>query len=97
MVRIELCNQAYVLTVQGPFAEAVAMNTGNLMVHGGVPKRLVVNLSEITFVDPIGETVLSWLAGTGANFVAEGKYATDVCTRLHLPLAPFQTKPHRER
>jgi hypothetical protein len=52
-----------------------------------IPLRLVVNLSEVTFVDAVGEEVLSWLARIGGEFVAENCYPLHVCERLNLPMA----------
>jgi hypothetical protein len=46
-----------------------------------------VNLSEVTFVDAVGEEVLLWLARIGGEFVAENCYPLHVCERLHLPMA----------
>ena len=42
-------------------------------------------MSEVTYVDSIGEQVLDWLGRTG-EFVAENSYARDVCERLNLVL-----------
>jgi hypothetical protein len=67
----------------GPFAE----DARDLVTRCKIPLRLVVNLSEVTFVDPVGEEMLSWLARIGGEFVAENSYPLDVCERLHLPLA----------
>jgi hypothetical protein len=53
-----------------------------------IPLRLVVNLSEVTFVDAIGEEMLSWLARIGGKFIADNCYPLHVCERLHLPMAP---------
>lgn len=50
------------------------------------PHRLVVDLSEVTFIDDSGEGVLSWLGHIGAQFIAQGFYCLDICERLHLPI-----------
>jgi hypothetical protein len=50
------------------------------------PHRLVVDLSEATFVDDSGEEVLSWLGRIGAQFIVQDFYWLDVCERLHLPI-----------
>ena len=53
--------------------------------HNGA--GLVVDLTEITFIDAVGEEVLSFLGSFGAEFVATTSYTLDVCERLQLPLA----------
>ena len=67
----------------GPFAK----DARDLVTRCKIPLRLVVNLSEVTFVDVVGEEVLSWLARIGGEFVAENCYPLHVCERLHLPMA----------
>jgi len=52
-----------------------------------IPRRLVVDVSEVTFVDGVGEDVLAWLGRIGAEFVAESSYARHVCEGLQLSLA----------
>jgi hypothetical protein len=49
--------------------------------------RLVVDLTEVTFIDAEGEHVLSSIGQQRGEFIAENAYAKDVCERLHLPLA----------
>src|SRR6476661_644612 len=48
--------------------------------------ELVVDLTEIMFIDAIGEEVLSFGKKLGAQFIAETAYSRDVCERLNLPL-----------
>jgi hypothetical protein len=50
------------------------------------PHRLVVDFSEVTFVDDSGEAVLSWLGHIGARFIAQGLYCLDLCERLDLAI-----------
>ena len=49
-----------------------------------VPKGLVVDLTEVSYIDSAGERLLSWLGGVGALFAASGMYTTAVCERLGL-------------
>jgi hypothetical protein len=49
--------------------------------------KLVFDLTELLFVDSVGEEVLLFLKRLGAEFIAETSYALDVCERLDLPLA----------
>ena len=74
------------LRVEGRFVGAFAEDTKTMMLRGKLPSHLVVDLSEMTFVDAEGEEVLLWLAGIGAQFVTDGSYSLDVCERLHLQM-----------
>jgi hypothetical protein len=48
--------------------------------------KLLVDLTEVTYVDASGEAVLEWLATIGAQFATEVYYSRDICERLFLPL-----------
>jgi hypothetical protein len=90
MLRIERHDTGGTVTLRlegrlvGEFAKAAR----DLVTRCKIPVRLVVNLSEVTFVDLMGEEVLSWLARIGAEFVAENCYPLHICERLHLPMGP---------
>src|SRR6266481_3124522 len=90
MLRVEFQDVDNTLTMRlegrfvGPFAE----DTRDLVTRCKIPLRLVVNLSEVTFVDAVGEEMLSWLARIGGRFIADNCYPLHVCERLHLPMAP---------
>ena len=58
-----------------------------LVTRCNTERELVVDLTEVTFVDSIGEEALSFFSRLGAKFVAEDVYMLDACERLHLPLA----------
>ena len=47
--------------------------------------NLVVDLTEVMYIDGIGEDVLLLFKRLGAQFVAETSYSRDVCERLRLP------------
>jgi hypothetical protein len=49
--------------------------------------KLVVDLTDVTFIDSSGEEVLLFLGRLEAEFVAETSYTLDFCERLSLPLA----------
>jgi hypothetical protein len=66
----------------GPWAEEAKA----LVTNGPVPKGLVVDLTEVCYVDLVGESVLTWFASIGASFLAAAVYAASVCERLELPL-----------
>ena len=89
MLRIEFHDAANTVTMrlEGRFVGPFAKDTRDLVMRCKIPPRLVVNLSEVTFVDAVGEEVLSWLGRIGGEFVAENCYPLHVCERLHLPMA----------
>jgi len=58
-----------------------------LMARSAANVRLVIDLTEVVFVDAVGEEVLSFFGRLGAEFVAPTSYSLDVCERLHLFLA----------
>ena len=46
--------------------------------------RLIIDVTEVTFIDAVGESALSFLKKLGAQFIAETSYSRDVCERLDL-------------
>ena len=95
MMRVDFQDSASALTlrVEGRLVGTSAEELRNLVAHGKLPPRLVVDLSDVTFVDDLGEQMLSWLGRIGTEFVAESSYPRDVCERLHLLLVDDRTLP----
>jgi hypothetical protein len=89
MLRVEYQDVGNTVTmkVEGRFVGAFAKDARELVTRCRIPMPLVVNLSEVTFVDAVGEEVLSWLARIGGVFVAENCYPLHVCEHLNLPMA----------
>jgi hypothetical protein len=88
MLRVDTDQSENTLRVklEGRFAGNDAENTRTLAKRpDGV--RLVIDLTEVTFVDSLGEQVLSFFGESGAEFIAATSYALDVCDRLQLRLA----------
>lgn len=75
------------LKLEGRFTGDDAQNTRALLTRCPDGMRLVVDPTEVTFIDSTGEEVLSFFGRFGAEFVAETSYSLDVCERLHLRLA----------
>jgi hypothetical protein len=90
LLRVEYHDVGNTLTMrlEGRFVGPFAKGARELVTRCKNPLRLVVNVSEVTFVDVVGEEVLLWLARVGGEFVAENCYPLHVCERLHLPMAP---------
>ena len=89
MLRVEIQDllNASIVRLEGRLAGDWADHVRMLMTDRHTGMRLVVDLTEVTFVDGMGEEVLWLLKRLGAEFVADTSYTLDVCERLHLPLA----------
>ena len=83
-----------ILKMEGCLVAEWAKEAKSLMTNGLVPKDLIVDISDVSHIDSVGEQVLAWLASIGASFMAGGVYAASVCERLQLP---FYAKPNRSR
>jgi hypothetical protein len=89
MLRVEIHDSAISLSLklEGRFTGDDAENTRTLIRRCHEGMRLVVDLTDVTFIDSVGEEVLSFFARFGAEFAASTSYTLDVCERLHLRLA----------
>ena len=89
MLRVETQESDNVLVVklEGRFSGDDATHVRTLVTSRKIEKGLMVVLTDVTFIDSVGEATLSFLGRLGANFVAEDANMLDVCERLHLPLA----------
>jgi hypothetical protein len=74
------------MRMEGRLVRDFAEHARTLIGHSKVPSKLVVDLSEVSFVDAVGEEVLLWFKEIGTMFVAESAYSRDVCDRLQLPM-----------
>jgi len=96
MLRIDLLGTA-TLRMSGRMAEGCREEVETFVgLHGALPS-MVVDLSEITYVDRAGEEVLCWLGQLGAKFMADNTYGLHVCDRLHLSIAEpraLSDRPH---
>lgn len=88
MLRVEIhdASNATWFLVEGRFVGVFAEESRTMIMRCKVKSKLVVDLSDMTFVDAAGEEVLQWLERIGAQFVGNSSYALDVCQRLHLPI-----------
>ena len=93
MLRVDVHNSANTLSLklEGRFTGDDAENTRTLIMRCRDGMRLVVDLTEVTFIDSVGEEALSFFSRFGAEFVAQTSYTLDVCERIHLRLAPGGT------
>jgi hypothetical protein len=90
MLRVEFqhVGKTVIMRLEGRFIGPFAKEIRDPLLHCKISLRLEVNLSEVTFVDAVGEEMLLWLARIGGEFVAENCYPLHACERLHLPMAP---------
>ena len=89
MLRVEIYDSANSLSLklEGRFTGDDAEHTRTLITRSRKGMRLVVDLTHITFIDSVGEEVLSFFGRFGAEFTASTSYTLDVCERLHLRIA----------
>ena len=73
--------------LEGRFTGEGAEHLRLLVTHNDSTLELVVDLTEVMFIDAVGENVLSFIKKLGGEFVAETSYARDICERLQLPLS----------
>lgn len=92
MLRVITIQTVDILTIklEGRLTGERAEQVRTLVTRSNTEMRLVVDITELMFVDGIGEEVLSLLKRFGAQFLAETAYSLDVCERLHLPPEPKQ-------
>ncbi len=90
MLRVEFDhdgNDALTVRLQGRLVGVYAEDARVTLARFQVPSAILVDLSEVTFVDPFGERVLLWLGGLGAKFVAVNVYTRSICHRLNLEVS----------
>jgi len=95
MLRVQTQESDGVLTcrLEGRFTREGAEEVRMLVTRCDSKLELVVDLTDVMFIDAIGEEVLLFVKRLGAQFVAETSYSRDVCERLQLPLVGMQ-KPN---
>jgi len=88
MFRVEMHDgaNAVVMKIEGQLRGDYAEYTRTLVTSCDTGRRLVLDLTDVTFVDSVGEDVLSLFGRVGAEFIAGNAYSRDLCERLDLPL-----------
>ena len=77
---------AAICRLEGRFTGNGAEEVRRLVTHCDSKLALVVDLTDVMFIDVIGEEVLLFVKRLGGQFVAETSYSRDICERLQLPL-----------
>ncbi|HVO59566.1 MAG TPA: hypothetical protein VMT53_01455 [Terriglobales bacterium] len=84
------------LKMEGSLVGDWAQEAKSLVTARPVPKGLIVDLTDVSYIDSVGEHLLAWLASIGACFKAKAVYAASVCERLQLPLHGKPGHAHRQ-
>jgi len=85
-VQTQEFNGALICRLEGRFTGKGAEEVRTLVTRCDSKLELVIDLTDVMFIDAIGEEVLLFVRKLGAQFVAETSYSRDVCERLQLPL-----------
>ena len=85
-VQTQELDGALICRLEGRFTGKGAEEVRTLVTRCDSKLELVVDLTDVLFIDAIGEEVLLFVNRLGAQFVAETSYSRDVCERLELAL-----------
>jgi len=91
-VQTQELDGALICRLEGRLTREGAEEVRRLVIRCDSKLELVVDLTEVMFIDAIGEEVLFFVKRLGAQFVAETSYSRDVCERLQLPLLGAQNR-----
>jgi hypothetical protein len=95
MLRFEIRNsgETWHIMLEGRLTGDDAEHVRTQITRCPVSVKLIVDLTEVVFIDNVGEQVLSFLGRLGAVFVAPNSYTLDMCERLTLSVAPNRISP----
>lgn len=86
-----------ILKMEGRLVGEWAEEARALVAKNGELKAFLVDLTEVCYIDSMGEQFLTWLGSLGAEFAAENTYAIAVVERLHLPVFEQTAKQFGDR
>jgi hypothetical protein len=90
MLRVEFNhngNGTFLVRLEGRLVGPYAEDARTTLANYQVPGKMVVDLTEVTFIDSSGEEMLRWLGHMGGEFIAENVYAQAICEHLGLQVA----------
>jgi hypothetical protein len=85
-VQTQEIDDALICRLEGRLTGEGAEQVRLLVTRCNSKLDLVVDLTELMFVDSVGEDVLWFVKRLGGEFIAETAYTLDICERLRLPL-----------
>jgi hypothetical protein len=77
-----------ILEMDGKLVGDWAEQARDMLTIDVVKKGLIVDLTDVTYVDSAGARLLSWLGNVGAVFAARGVYTIGVSEGLGLSVMP---------
>ena len=79
MLRMEFYRLTHCLKLrmEGRFVLDFAEHARMLIGDSTLPSKVIVDLSEVNYVDAVGEEVLLWFKEIGVTFTAESAYSHD--------------------
>ena len=88
MLRVETqeLDGVLICRLEGRFKGEGAEQVRSFITRFNAKLKLLVDLTEVLFIDAVGEETLSFVKKLGAQFIAETSYSRDICERLQLPL-----------
>lgn len=90
MLRVQIrdASNRFLIKIEGRLSGEYADSIQATMIaHLNTSLDLVVDMTDVTFVDASGEVALTFFKRLGAVFVAENSYSRYICERLRLPLS----------
>ena len=86
MLRVQIHDSSNIFRIKlsGRFTGNDAENTRTLITRYREGLTTVVDLTDVTLIDSVGEEALSFFGRFGAEFAASTSYTLDVCERLDL-------------
>jgi len=85
-VQTQQSNGALICRLEGRLTGQGADEVRTLVTRCDSKQEFLVDLTDVMFIDTIGEEVLLFVKRLGAEFIAETSYSRDICERLQLPL-----------
>jgi hypothetical protein len=90
MLRVEFNqngNGTLTVRLQGRLVGPYAEDARSALQRHPLPSSITVDLSEVTFIDSLGQQVLAWLGRLGASFLAGNLYTQGICESLNLRIS----------
>jgi len=74
------------LKMEGKLVGDWAEEAMSLLTKDAVPQELIVDLTDVSYIDSLGEEFLKWLGRVGSAFVPGNVYTSGICEQLNLRL-----------